>query len=207
MKKFIPLLFLVITGCTTLGGAVDIINPLKFTQTGFYPLLIVAELETNLSSIVIDKTKAKVKNFKASPFLVLPENSSIYVMPAVLVRNREIIYDDYYSRMVANYLDMNNFAATVSDVANADYVLRLDIDESPERRIGENFSKIKITIMEKNESPVFYASIDIISKSDRNFYYYPSKAARPVKELTLYGMEEMFQKGLPPAFGSDHLEG
>lgn len=207
MKKFIPLLFLVITGCTTLGGAVDIINPLKFTQTGFYPLLIVAELETNLSSIVIDKTKAKVKNFKASPFLVLPENSSIYVMPAVLVRNRETVYDDYYSRMVANYLDMNNFATTVSDVANADYVLRLDIDESPERRIGENFSKIKITIMEKNESPVFYASIDIISKSDRNFYYYPSKAALPVKELTLYGMEEMFQKGLPPAFGSDHLEG
>lgn len=207
MKKLIPFLFLAVTGCTTVGGAVDLINPLKFFQTGFYPLVIVAELETNLSSIIIDKTKARVKNFDSRPYEILPENSTIFVMPAVIMRNREKTYDDYYSRMMSNYLKMNNFATPVADIAKADYILRLDIDESTERRIGENFSRIQVTIMEKNESPVFYSTINIISKSDRNFYYYPSKSARPVKELTLYGLEEIFQTGLPQAFGSDHLEG
>lgn len=207
MKKFIPLLFVILAGCTSVGAAVDMINPLKFMQTGVYPLIIVAELETNLSSIIIDKTKAKVKDFKFTPYEVLPENSSIFVMPTVLIQNRNKNYDDYYSRMVSNYLKMNHFATPVTDMGKADYILRIDIDESPERRIGENFSKIQMTIMEKNESPVFYSSIDIVSKSDRNFYYYPSKAARPVKELTLYGLEEMFKSGLPQAFGLDHLEG
>lgn len=207
MKKFIPLLFIIVTGCTTIGGAVDIINPLKFFQTGVYPLVIVSELETNLSSIFIDKTKAKVENFKAVPYEILPENSAIFVMPAVITKNRDKTYDEYYSRMVANYLKMNRFATIVTDPEKADYILRIDIDESYERRIGENFSKIRMSIMEKNETTVFYSSIDIISKSDRNFYYYPSKSARPVQELTLYGFEEIFQSSLPQAFGSDGLQG
>lgn len=207
MKKLIPLLFIIVTGCTTVGGAVDMINPLKFFQTGVYPLIIVSELETNLSSIVIDKTKARIKDFKSVPYEILPENSSIYVMPAVITKNRDKTYDDYYSRMVANYLKMNRYATIVTDPEKADYILRIDIDESYERRIGENFSKIRMTIMEKNETTVFYSSIDIISKSDRNFYYYPSKSARPVQELTLYGFEEIFQTALPQAFGNASLEG
>ena len=45
------------------------------------------------------------------------------------------------------------------------------------------------------------SNVVVNSKSDKNFYYYPSKAARPVQELTLLGFEELFKSGLPQAFG------
>ncbi len=55
--------------------------------------------------------------------------------------------------------------------------------------------------MEQDERAVFHSNVVVNSKSDKNFYYYPSKAARPVQELTLLGFEELFKSGLPQAFG------
>lgn len=203
MKRLITLLclLLVISGCSTVGGAVAVINPLNFTNTAFYPLLIIGELETNLSSLVIDKTKAHVEDFNVNPFEVLPEKSLIYVMPAIMTRSYQKSYDTFYSNLVKRYIQLNNFAVVTDDIEKADFVLMTTVAESPERRRGTNSSVVSISIMEKSERAVFYSTIRINSKSDENFYYYPSKAARPVHELTLLGFEEIFQSGLPQAFG------
>lgn len=203
MKRLITIITLLalVSGCNSVGGAVAVINPLNFTTTSFYPLLIIGELETNLSSLVIDKTKATVTDFNVNPFEILPEKSLIYVMPAVITRSYEKSYDNYYSSLISRYLLMNNFAQVTNDLEKADFVLMASIDESPERRTGTNYSVISLSIMEKDERAVFYSNVVVKSKSDKNFYYHPSKAARPVKELTLLGFEELFQAGLPQAFG------
>lgn len=203
MKRLITLLclLLVISGCSTVGGAVAVVNPLNFTNTAFYPLLIIGELETNFSSLVIDKTKAHVEDFSVNPFEVLPEKSLIYVMPTIMTRSYQKSYDTFYSNLVKRYIQLNNFAVVTEDIEKADFVLMTTVAESPERRRGTNSSVVSISIMEKNERAVFYSNIRINSKSDENFYYYPSKSARPVHELTLLGFEEIFQSGLPQAFG------
>ena len=202
MKKIIPFVFFVLTGCSVPGGIVDAVNPMNFFETGFYPLLIVAELETNLSSVVIDKTKAKVEEFSVNPYEVLPENSVIYVMPVKMTLHSTQSWDNYYCRMITNYIKMNNFAKITEDIETADYVLFAEVAESPEVWNGTNYSIINLSIMEKNETPVFFTKAKVISKSDRNFYYHPSKSARPVKELTLVAFEEIFRDGLPQSFGT-----
>lgn len=203
MKKLIlalSFLFL-LQGCTSATGALAIINPIQPFNSMFYPLLIIGELETNLSSLVIDKTKVKVVKFNTNPFEVLPERSLIYVMPAIIHKNNTKEYDEYYGNMFKNYILMNNFAIVTDDVNKADFVLVANITESPERTMGSNFSNVSVSIMDINEKPVFISSIQTKSSSDRNFYYHPSKSARPVKELTLVGLENIFKSGLPQAFG------
>ncbi len=203
MKRLITIISLIalISGCNSVGGAVAVINPLNFTTTGFYPLLIIGELETNLSSLVIDKTRATVTDFNVNPFEVLPEKSLVYVMPAIITKSYQKTYDTYYSSLISRYLQMNNFAVITNDISKADFILMTTIAESPERRTGTNSSVISISIMEQDERAVFHSNVVVNSKSDKNFYYYPSKAARPVQELTLLGFEELFKSGLPQAFG------
>lgn len=205
MKKIFPILLtvLMISGCSIPKDIVTVVNPLNFFKTGVYPLLIIAELETNLSSVFIDKTKAKVKNFNTNPYEILPENSVIYVMPVKMQRASTEIWDDYYSTMIKNYIRMNNFAKITDNIDTADYILFAKISESPEVWNGKNYSNINVTIMERNETPVFFSNINVESKSDKNFYHRLSKSARPVKELTLLGFEEIFREGLPQAFGND----
>lgn len=203
MKRLITIISLLalVSGCNSIGGAVAVINPLNFTTTGFYPLLIIGELETNLSSLVIDKTRATVTDFNVNPFEVLPEKSLIYVMPTIITKSYQKSYDTYYSSLISRYLQMNNFAVVTNDISKADFILMVNIAESPERRTGTNSSVISVSIMEQDERAVFYSNIAVRSKSDKNFYYYPSKAAKPVRELTLLAFEELFQAGLPQAFG------
>ena len=201
MKRLITIISLLalVSGCNSIGVAV--VNPLNFTTTGFYPLLIIGELETNLSSLVIDKTRATVADFNVNPFEVLPEKSLVYVMPAIITKSYQKTYDTYYSSLISRYLQMNNFAVITNDISKADFILMTTIAESPERRTGTNSSVISISIMEQDERAVFHSNVVVNSKSDKNFYYYPSKAARPVQELTLLGFEELFKSGLPQAFG------
>lgn len=206
MKKIISSLLLttlLISGCSLPSGVATVANPLNFFSTGFYPLVIITELETNLSSVFIDKTKAKIKHFSVNPYEILPENSVIFIMPVKMKQASQETWDNYYSTMIKNYILMNNYAKITNDVETADYVLFAKISESPEVWNGKNFSNIDITIMERNEMPVFFSNVKVESKSDKNFYYRLSKSARPVKELTLLGLEEIFRDGLPQAFGAE----
>ena len=200
---FTGLLLLLVTTLTGCGWSAPIaaINPLNVFSTGTYPLLIIGELETNLSSVFIDKTKARIENVSINPFEVLPENSLVFVMPAIINKKDSKNYDTYYTGLLQRYLAMNNFAKVTTDLDKADFVLMMDISESPEKFTGTNYSVVSVSIVEKDERPVFFSSITVKSSSDRNFYHRPTKAARPVKELTLLGLEETLKVGLPQAFG------
>ena len=195
------------TGCTTWTGALNVLNPLKFVQTGFYPLVIITEIETSFSSLLIDKTRAQVGIMSINPYEILPEGSKIYVLPSSITTPGKKEYDTYYSNMIEGYFRINNFAEPVKDLTMADYILRTDIMESFSSNYGKNYSTIQVTIMEVNEQPVFFSTIQVVSKSDKNFYYYPAKHAKPVQELTIIAMEETFQKAIPVAFGEVTKEG
>ena len=79
MKRLITIISLLalVSGCNSVGGAVAVINPLNFTSTGFYPLLIIGELETNLSSLVIDKTFSSVAFISCATFVFGLESNSV----------------------------------------------------------------------------------------------------------------------------------
>ena len=202
--------FLIITALAVLSGCygksavtdtVNIFSPETALSTGVWQMAIIAEATTNFSSLIYDKTEAKFDSFAVHPIKMLPTNGKFYIMPAVYTDYYGAkTYDDAYAGIVSNYLIFNGFGSTVKNIEEADYVLIVDVKESPEKMSGRNTSSISISIMELDETPVFYAKTDVYSKSDSNFYYKPSKRAKPVKYLTLKGMERIFEEGLPKAF-------
>ncbi|MDR2885079.1 MAG: hypothetical protein LBV09_08225 [Deferribacteraceae bacterium] len=176
-------------------------NPITGIETGAWSMALMVEANSNFSSLLYDKTEADFESFSVRPFQVLPDNCSFYIMPAIYVdAHNNKTYDETYAKMMGAYLRFNSYGKVVQTVDEADYVVVIDVAESPEFFHGTNNSAIAVTIMDLNEVPVFFAKTTVSSRSDSNFYYRPSKLARPVKYLTLRGFERIFAEALPQAF-------
>lgn len=183
-------IFFIATGCSALGSAATIVAPLASLDT-----------DINISSVFYDKTRPYIVKNEIAPIAIVPERSLVYVMPAIINKNHEKFYDEYYSSMIKNYLSINNLAEIVDDIAKADFIVMTQIAESPEKRIGKNFSNIVLSILEHDERSVFYTRVQVESRSDENFYHRPSRAARPVSQLSEMAMNKIFKTNLPRAFG------
>ena len=200
-KAAVVLSFLVCVSCTTASDLEMVYNPVVGFKTGAWQIAMLVEMNTNFSSLLYDKTDAKFESFAVRPFTVLPESCAYFVMPVIYSDpNNPKRYDETYTRMIASYLRLNNYGYTVKTPDEADYIIVVDVTESPQVTYGKNKSVISITIMEPDETPVFFTRTAVISKSDSNFYYQPSKSARPIKYLTLKGFERIFHEALPQAF-------
>lgn len=205
MKKIFPLLLvlMVMTGCTAKVAVPDVPRALgvaKIVESGVIQVALLLEMNSNFSSLLYDKTEADIKDFQVRPYRVLPEKSSFFVMPVAQNGVEGKSYNKELSTMIANYIRINNFGRVVQDIEEADFIVMAQVDESVQRNFGTNWSRLNVTIMEKDETPVFFAYLRSESRSDRNFFYFPTKEARPVGYLTLKGFEEMFTKALPRAF-------
>ena len=202
MKKVYILLSLFISvSCTSVGDLAMIYNPMLGFETGAWQIAMLVEMNTNFSSLLYDKTDAKFESFAVRPFALLPENCAYYVMPVIYTDYYNTKrYDETYSRMIISYLRLNHYGYIVETPEQADYIIVVDVSESPQTVHGKNSSVISLTIMEPDETPVFFTKASVSSKSDSNFYYQPSKSARPVKYLTLKGFERIFHEALPQAF-------
>ncbi len=203
MFKKMPILlaFVICVSCTSPSDLEMVYNPVMGIETGAWQIALLVEMNTNFSSLLYDKTDARFESFAVRPFQVLPENCAYYIMPVIYTDPYNAKqYDETYSRMIESYLRFNNYGYTVDSPNKADYIIVVDVAESPQTVHGKNSSAIALTILEPDETPVFFTKTTVISKSDSNFYYQPSKSARPVKYLTLKGFERIFHEALPQAF-------
>ncbi|MDR0454853.1 MAG: hypothetical protein LBH05_08585 [Deferribacteraceae bacterium] len=199
-KALIIFSFFICVSCA-IGDLEMVYNPVVGLSTGAWQVAALVELNANFSSLLYDKTDAKFEKFTVRPFQILPENCAFYIMPVIYTDPYSAKrFDETYSRIIASYFKLNNYGYTVDSPDEADYVIVLDITESPQMFHGKNSSLIELTIMEPDETPVFFTKTFVSSKSDKNFYYQPSKSARPVKYLTLKGFERILYEALPQAF-------
>ena len=176
-------------------------NEIISRQTGMLAVLLIVEAQTNVSSLLIDKTKPKAVNFRVSDHRQLPEFATYYIMPAKVTSAGQIIYDESYSRMVKNYIFLSERGDITQNIEQADYIVFVEIDESGQALLGTNSSKATITFFNQLDIPEFYTTVTIKSSYDENFFYFPSKHARPVKYLTMQAMGKLFEHGVPKAYG------
>lgn len=202
LKKLLPFLaaILLLTACTKPSDLELVYNPIRGLETGTWQMALIVEATTNFSSLLYDKTEAKFDSFTVHSFQVLPQGASYYIMPAICTNEKGKSYDDAYINIMASYLRLNAYGKKAATPEEADYIIVIEIAESPEKFHGVNSSTVSVSIFEPDENPVFYVKAAVQSKSDSNFYYYPSKGARPVKYLTLKGFEKIFHEGIPQAF-------
>ena len=202
MKRILILLSVfLLTACTSFDQTALVYNPVKGIESGAWQMALLVEMNTNFSSLLYDKTRAKFENFSVHPYQMLPKGAEYFVLPVIYTDSYgNKSYDKTYPYMIANYLRLNNYGKVTDELASANYVIMVDVMESPEKSFGTNTSNIALTIMEKDETPVLYVNAFVTSKSDKNFYYWPSKTARPVKYLTLKGFEKIFEEAIPYIF-------
>jgi hypothetical protein len=191
----------ILAGCTKGSDLEMVYNPVKGFSSGFWQVALLVEADTNFSSLLYDKTEASFNFFDYHTFHQLPIDSLYFIIPVAYIdQYGEKSYDKSYSRLLASYLRMNRFGNVTDELAEADYVIMVDIKESHRSFLGTNTASITLTISDTEDFPVFFAKADVQSSSDANFYYRPSKYAKGVKYLTLKGFERIFKDALPQAF-------
>ena len=189
----------------TAGLAGDSLEILLKPTAGYTYLLIAMELNSNMSSLIIDKTKEKIVGYQSQVAKKLTPGSFFFVIPPKISNGETFEYNEEMGRMIRNYLTLAKYGIPVSNPADAEYIVVTNVRESLSKTYGLNYSEISLSIVDKLDIPTYVASIRVESKSDRNFWYYATKRAKPVKELTMKGMTHIMAKGLPDAHGDAGL--
>jgi hypothetical protein len=178
------------------------IHNLVSLNTGYLMIIASIELNTNASSLFIDKTKEKVAAYNVSSAKTIEPGRFFYVLPPRITQANGIYdFDTDMLRLIRNYMTLGKYGVPVDDIKQAEYIVVVNIKESFEKRYGTNSSSVAFSIMDKLDLPVFAASVRIESASDKNFWYHAQKDARPVKELTMKGLSYIMTKSLPEAHG------
>ncbi|HAL85942.1 MAG TPA: hypothetical protein DCM31_03105 [Deferribacteraceae bacterium] len=215
MKKIFPLLIAIalFTGCSskvanpgkvassiddTLTEAVELTARLN---SGVLFVLISLEANSNISSLVFDKTKEKVVTFYAKTHETLPIGKTYYILPARITREGKTYYDEETGRMMRNYFQLSRLGKVTDKIQQADYIIVSRMKESIERSYERNSSTVVLSIMTKSDIPVFSSVIALESKADPNFWYYPTKNAIPSSTLSMKAMGQIFAVALPKAYG------
>lgn len=168
---------------------------------GYTYMLLAIELNSNFSSLLIDKTKEKIVGYQSQVAKKLTPGSFFFVIPPKVTDGETYFYDDDMGRMIRNYLTVGKYGIPVSNPDDAEYIIVTNIRESLSKSYGLNYSEIALSIVDKLDIPAYVATIRVESKSDRNFWYYATKKAKPVKALTMKGMAHIMAEGLPDAHG------
>lgn len=186
----------------TVGLAGDSVEKILKPTYGYTYLILAVELNSNISSLLIDKTKEKIIGWQSQVATKLTPGNFIFVIPPKIFDGEKYRYDEELGRMIRNYLAVGKYGIPVSNPNDADYIVVTSIRESLSKSYGLNYSEISFSIMDKMDIPAYLASIRVESHSDRNFWYYATKKARPVKELTIKGLTRIMAEGLPDAHGN-----
>jgi len=173
--------------------------------TGYAYILIALEINSNISSLVIDKTKEKIVAYDSQVVKKLVPGSFFYVIPPKVSNGETFVFNEEMGSMIRNYLTMMKYGIPVSNPQDAEYIVVTNIRESLSKTYGLNYSEVSLSIMDKFDIPVYMASVRVESKSDRNFWYYATKKAKPVKQLTMKGLTRIMAEGLPDAHGEESV--
>lgn len=213
MKKLFPimLVFLVLSGCVAkdVGKAVLKSNPvteplieLMKPSSGLLMFAIVLETNTNVSSLLYDKTREKAEDYASIATEKLQHGRFIYVVPPRITHSDGTYeFNDTLKRQIKNFLAAGDYGIPVDTIAQAEYIVVFNAKESFNRNYGTNASQVSLSVMNKLDEPVFAASLRMESKSDKNFWYYSEKTAMPVRTLTMKGLAYLMANSLPEAHG------
>jgi len=223
MKKLFPALMMIAllsTGCVAKDGIKQVMpdqigsfveesasvvgeagKELLKPKYGFLYALIAIELNTNASSLFIDKTKEKIVTYQSSVAKKLTPGSFFFVIPPRVSNGETHEYDEDMGRRIRNYLTLAKYGVPVSSPNDAEYIVVTNIRESLSKTYGTNYSEIALSIVDKFDIPAYTAFVRVESKSDRNFWYYATKSAKPVDRLTMKGMTHIMAEGMPKAHG------
>ncbi|MGE4498038.1 MAG: hypothetical protein AB7E48_09170 [Deferribacterales bacterium] len=215
MKKIFPLLLALalFAGCSSkvtdpgkLASSIDdtlteIIELTTRLDSGVLFVLISLEANSNISSLIFDKTKEKVTTFYAQAHETLPIGKTYYILPARITREGKTYYDEETGRMMRNYFQLSKLGRVTDKIQQADYIIVSRINEGVQRSYDKNSSTVVLSIMTKSDIPVFSSVITLESRADSNFWYYPAKNAIPSSTLSMKAMGQMFAVALPRAYG------
>jgi len=179
------------------GAANTILAP----ASGFIMAFIAIELNSNISSLMIDKTEEKIVGYNSNVMKKLTPGNYLLVLPPRISDGESFVYDDDMGRMIRNYLAVGKYGIPVSNVKDAEYIVVTRVRESLSKFYGVNYSEVSFSIHDKLDIPVYAASVRLESKSDRNFWYHATRKAKPVKQLTVKGITHILANGLPEAHG------
>lgn len=228
MKKLFPVIVLILMMAGCIGKPMDvatgIADPYKVNDFlkekvdltkdsfkkvihpsfGYTYMLFAIELNTNASSLIIDKTKEKIVGYNSQVIKKLDSGSFFFVIPPRISNGETFVFDEDMGRMIRNYLTVAKYGIPVSSPMDAEYIVVANIRESLSKTYGVNYSEVSFSIVDKFDSPIYLADIRVESKSDRNFWFYPTKKARPVQKLTMKGITRIMAEGLPEVHGRPH---
>ncbi len=172
-----------------------------FSQsTGFVYMATLIEMNSDFSSLLYDKTKARKEHFYASIYDNISNNANIFILPVKIENVNGFHYDNSMQTVLKNYIRINKFARITENPETANFHLITKVKESFENVFGQNYSYVEITITDSNNKPYFFTNIKMTSKSDNNFFYFPRKEAKPVSYLTIKSFEYILKKSLYRAF-------
>jgi len=192
------MLIISIYGCSALKtNANDAADLIFSADTGVIFMAALIEMNTNFSSLIYDKTKAKYKDYSFVSNKKIEIKKSFFVIPP---KNYLGEYDFEMKALMENIIIFNKLGEVVQDTELADYVIVLNFQESVSKYFGENFVREEITIFDKNSVIASHMAVTVLSKSDSNFFYFPGKGARPVNYLKIKGLEYLIGKTFPKVF-------
>ncbi|KAA0258770.1 hypothetical protein FHQ18_02150 [Deferribacter autotrophicus] len=202
MRKILPLIFVIaFFGCSYESTTVrDFSDAVRKPSIGYIYIAALIEANTNFSSLLYDKTKVKFDYNKPIVIKKISPENRVFIAPVKREHGGELTYDETIRNALKNYIVINKFAQIAVDEKSADYILVANIVDSPQMVIGKNFSKLEITIFDREGNVAYFSKISGYSKSDENFWYFPSKRAKPVSYISLKTLEYTFKKQLKKAF-------
>lgn len=193
-------LFAFLSGCSGIQTTWEDTRDLMDASTGFIYFAALVETNSNFSSLLYDKTKADYKHYIAKYYEKLPLGKSYFIMPAKVASVDKTIYSPEYKRAMENFIKLNKLGSITDSPDKADIIVTINIENSFNRNYGENFSNVSITFFKPDDIAVFYTKVTCVSTSDKNFFYYPSKNARPVGYLAIKGFEKLLNKSFEDLF-------
>ncbi|MGA1847558.1 hypothetical protein [Deferribacter abyssi] len=202
MRKILPLIMvIVIFGCSYKSTTMkDFSNAIRKPAIGYIYIAALIEANTNFSSLLYDKTKVKFDYNKPIIIKKISPENRVFIAPVKKEYGGELTYDETTRNALKNYIAMNKFAQIAVDEKNADFILIARVTDSLQLMTGRNFSKLDVTIFDKEKNIVYFSKVSGYSVSDENFWYFPSKSAKPVSYISLKTLEYIFKNQLKKAF-------
>lgn len=183
---------------TVVENTVNLLNP----SYGYTLTAALMEMNSNFSSLLFDKTDAKFKNYVYADYghHLTYDKFKYFVMPEKINRLGEISYADNLKTIIERVIIVNKFGEIVDNPEKANFIILTSLTESYEKIFGENKSDIEISILSKDNKPIMWTRVTAVSKSDENFFYFPSKTAKSVKYLTAKGLTYLLENSFSKIF-------
>lgn len=187
------------TGCSS-SAVENSVSKVFSGSTGYVYVASLIEIKSNFSSLLYDKSKAKPENFHEMGYAKIGQDAVLHVLPVRVITPYESYYDEGTKTILKNYIVLNKFGKVTENSQDNDYFVMATIKESLQTTFGKNVSHIEVTIVDRDNVPYYFTTVEMVSRSDKNFWYYPHKAAKPVSYLTLRGFDHILKSSLNKAF-------